>query len=293
MNTYCIYKATNKKNGKSYIGRTKNLGQRIRQHINTCEKKDNVFHKDLYEFGYKNFTWEILELTDVLQEAKSFEREYIELFDTVAPNGYNMTQSGAGGIESKTPIIMLTLDGEFVERFDNIMSATKKGYDKSSIYRCLFVDHKTCRGHLFMTEEDYMKNGAKKYRKPISSQKRAVIQCDLQGNYISEFESLSDASDSTGTSRTSISGNLSKRYKSANGFIWVYKEDFPIKDMSVYKATIRGTKVAQIDKNTGEIIEVFDRIVDAAKKLGVDHRNIQKVMNIPGHTAYGYMWKPV
>lgn len=94
----------------------------------------------------------------------------------------------------------------------------------------------------------------------------------------------------TGANRTTISGVLSKTYKSANGFIFVYEEDFPIKDLSDYQKRKKGRKVAQVNPDTGEILKVFNRISDAGKELGVCYKGIHKVIDKPDRTAFGYKW---
>lgn len=83
---------------------------------------------------------------------------------------------------------------------------------------------------------------------------------------------------------------LSKNYKTANGFIFVYEEDFPIKDIDVYKKSKKGKKIAQVDSETGKIINVFERISEAGEKLGVNYKSIHKVIDKPNRTAYGYKW---
>ena len=131
----------------------------------------------------------------------------------------------------------------------------------------------------------------KVYEKPKSKSRRKVIQCDLNGNKIEEFDSLQSASENTGTSRTSISGCLGGVYKTANGYIWVYKEDYPIKDISVYKKKGKGISVAQLDIDTEEVIATYDSVTEAGKAIGGNYKNIQKILDIPGRTAYGYKWK--
>ena len=55
-----IYKATNKINGKSYIGQTtKELDERIKGHLNS--NKNLYFHKALEKYSIDNFEWTILE----------------------------------------------------------------------------------------------------------------------------------------------------------------------------------------------------------------------------------------
>lgn len=141
-----------------------------------------------------------------------------------------------------------------------------------------------------MYEEDYLENGPIKYKKPRSARCRKVMQCDEKGNLIACFDSIQDASEMTRSSRTSILGCLSGRYKKANGFIWVYETDFPISSLEEHKYNKKGRKIAQIDPETNHIIKTFERIKEAGDELGVNYKTIHKVLDLPNRTAYGFKW---
>lgn len=288
MRTYYIYKATNKINGKSYIGQTVDYKSRVWQHMRCYEKEDCKFHDAIKEFGSDNFDWEVLETCNGKEKANDLERKYIELFNSYR-NGYNDNKGGVGGHNARA-IVRLKLDGEFVKRYDSAADAEKDGFNNANVLLCCKNKLYTCKNHLFMFEDDYKENGAKQYIKPESSSKRKVIQCDLDGNFISRYDSVQEASEKTGANRTTISGVLSKKYKSANGFIFVYEEDFPIKDLSIYQKKKKGRKVAQIDIESGEIVNMYDRIADAGRTLGVNYKVIHKVVDMPDRTAFGYKW---
>lgn len=288
MRTYYIYKATNKINGKSYIGQTTNYKNRIWQHRRCYEKEDCKFHDAIKEFGFDNFEWEVIETCERKEEADNLERKYIELFDSYR-NGYNENKGSVGGHNAKS-IVCLNLNGDFIKRYDSAADAEKDGFNNVNVLLCCKNKLKTCKNHLFMFEEDYDANGAREYIKPASTSRKKVVQCDLEGNLIARYDSVQEASEKSGANRTTISGVLSKTYKSANGFIFVYEDDFPIKDLSVYYKKKKGRKIAQVDIKSGEIIDVYERISDAGKILGVNYKGIQKVVDKPERTAFGYKW---
>lgn len=98
-----IYMATNRVNGKSYVGQTiLSLGQRRSQHISaslTC--KDNLyFHNTIRKHGPDNFDWEILHECDNIEDLNKLEIYYIGLYDTYN-NGYNLTLGGNNGLGYK------------------------------------------------------------------------------------------------------------------------------------------------------------------------------------------------
>lgn len=93
-----IYKYTNKINNKSYIGQSVNIERRRRQHIaSSYYTKSNtyntVFHKAIRKYGEENFTFEIITLCKI-EELDILEKHYIQKFNTLFPNGYNMTSGG-------------------------------------------------------------------------------------------------------------------------------------------------------------------------------------------------------
>ena len=292
MRTFCIYKAVNTLNGKTYIGKTNNFKKRKREHCRYDIDNGLYFHKALKRYGESNFKWEIIDYADTLEDINNLEKYYIEKYNTYKPNGYNLTKGGDGGsMWNAKPIACLTLNGDFVCKYDSAGEAEKIGgfCNSTVLLNCKGKNH-SHKGHMFMFYDDYLKFGAKKYIKPESECMRQIIQCDIEGNFINEFKSVKEASEKTGASRTTISGVLSKTYKSAGGYIFVYKEDFPIKDIGVYTKKKRGKKIAQVDINTHEVINVFESSVEAGKYINGSYKAILKVVDMPKRTAYGYRW---
>ena len=290
MRTYYIYKATNKINGKSYVGQTCDFHSRVWQHQRCYEKEDCDFHRAIKEFGFDNFSWEIIETCESEDRACELEKYYIEKFNTYR-DGYNMTKGGKGApYHNARAVVLLTLDGQYIKRYDSAMDAEIDGFHNADVLLNCKGKRRQTKGYMFMFEDEYESNGAKAYRKPKPNGMRSIIQCDMEGNFIQKFKSLQEAASITGTNRTTISGVLSNTYKSANGYIFVYEEDFPIKDLSIYKKRKKGRKIAQVDAKSGEIIRVFDRISEAGESLGVNYKTIHKVIDKEGRTAYGYKW---
>lgn len=91
-----IYKATNKINGKCYIGQTKlSLKRRICAHV-TIKDHNNYFHNAIKKYGIENFKWTILEICFTQKELDEKEEMYIKHFESFGPKGYNLTSGGAG-----------------------------------------------------------------------------------------------------------------------------------------------------------------------------------------------------
>ena len=93
-----IYKSTNKITGKVYIGQTtKNLEKRIKGHVNESKKdKNRPFLSSINKYGVDNFVFEIIDFADNLNELNDKEIYWIDFYNSVSPNGYNVTGGGQG-----------------------------------------------------------------------------------------------------------------------------------------------------------------------------------------------------
>jgi group I intron endonuclease len=96
MNIYSIYKATNKTNGKCYIGFAVNYNKRIKQHKKFFNKKKTKFYDAIRSYGWNNFEWEIIyESKDSKHCLSVMEPFFIKQYDSIK-FGYNMTEGGGG-----------------------------------------------------------------------------------------------------------------------------------------------------------------------------------------------------
>ena len=85
----CIYRLTNTTNGMKYIGKTVRYRERMKEHKKKSVKK--YISNAIRKYGWNNFKKEII-IDDVPQEdLDNLEQSYIEVENTVAPNGYNLT----------------------------------------------------------------------------------------------------------------------------------------------------------------------------------------------------------
>lgn len=97
-----IYRAVNKINGKSYVGKTvSTLKERKRGHHKPCEWKRNpnsVFYKAIRKYGKESFEWYVVKECKKVEELNKLEIHFIEKFKShIKENGYNMTLGGTGG----------------------------------------------------------------------------------------------------------------------------------------------------------------------------------------------------
>ena len=295
MRTYYIYKATSKTTGKSYVGQTCRYKERLYQHRKCDPREDSYFHREIKKLGFDDFEWEVIDKAYSKDKSLELEEHYIAYYNTQYPNGYNITAGGkTTPWDWSIPVVCLTMDGEYVKEYKSAAEAERlDGFVNTTVLECCKGKAYTCKGHQFMFKDDYEAYGGKKCVKPDVWNMTPVIQCDMNGNLVAKYKSVQEASRITGVRRSTISGVITGTYKTAGGFIWVYEKDFPIKDLSKHVKKKKGRKVAQIDKETGEVIKVFDRMADAGRELGVNYKGIHKVIDKPDKSAYGYRWKSI
>jgi len=120
---------------------------------------------------------------------------------------------------------------------------------------------------------------------------RKIIQYDLEGNLIKEFNSITTAAKEMGVSKGNIQGVLLNKRKTAAGFIWRYLED-ENPDFSK-KITInknRGRQVGQYDLSMN-LLNIHKSISDASRKVNIHKNNIRGVICNFRKTAGGFIWK--
>ena len=89
-----IYMFKNKINGKKYVGQTRRtFAVRTQQHLS---RRDTYFDRTLAKHGLDNFSYEIIDRGDTLEELNEKERYWIAECDCLWPKGYNLTMGGEG-----------------------------------------------------------------------------------------------------------------------------------------------------------------------------------------------------
>ena len=105
---YCI---SNIENGKQYIGQThRSLETRFQEHCGTSTTSVSPKLKNaIKKYGKNKFKIDVLWAGDVSDdELNNMEIKYIETYNTLHPNGYNLTKGGAGGRHSDETKLFLS-----------------------------------------------------------------------------------------------------------------------------------------------------------------------------------------
>lgn len=273
-----IYKIVNNINHKIYIGKTRYTPLvRWNQHVCAANgdknKKDYNFalHKAIRKYGQSNFTIEILEEIEDEQLLDERENYWIKYYNSCILNdgwGYNMTWGGEGSPK--------------IDK-DKVYEYWKIGYGSSKISELMNINFQVCKRILhtfqdFNEEINYARNKG-----------TVVYQFDEQGNFVSEYPSITQAAKVVGVDRSVISKCCSKQKKSCKGYFWSYnkEEKFEPKKLKTYNKYY----VAQLT-HEGDIINVFNSLKSAASAMGlVQTRCIKECCDQKREEMYGFRWK--
>lgn len=265
------------------------------------------------------------------------EIKYIKEYDCVSPNGYNLslgadstlfTPDLAGEIVGRTldksnhkPVLLYNKDGIFLKEYNSISDCAYQLHINENEVRKYANCRKYMRGMYIVK----LKKGdivpanvipySLKYKeltktvikeievikeKPISWKqwRTQILQYDLNGNFIREWESISSAARYIGLKTIDLTA------KTSGGFIWRRKESErypltinPIPTQTVVRRNVSlkgnykskySTKIIQCDLNGDEIAR-FKSIVDAANATGFSYNKIYGA--ISGKTKNpDYIW---
>lgn len=250
-----VYLITNIINGKKYVGQSccEDINHRWNEH-KSCKKSSlGVYIYNAYKkHGIKNFKYQII-CVCFDEDCDNYEREYIKKFNTLAPNGYNLTEGGRSVKHSKETraLISQNVKKSMPERIEKIKQYYKE-HDHPTKGKKLSEEHKKKVGE---KQKEYWANLTEEQRDKISQERKARInntqmndKCKMalengrhigseslrkkvgkytmNDEFIESYSSISEASEKNNIVHSSISKTCRGvfRYKSAGGFKWKYIE---------------------------------------------------------------------
>lgn len=219
-----IYKYTSP-SGKCYIGQTINSLDRRARANGVGYKHCPAFYKAIQKYGFQNFTCEILKtviadsLKSVGEQLNVWEQYYIELYNSLSPNGYNIRAGGdSKAIFSKDSLAHLSGSQHPNWRNDlneeEIIKLYQSGQSLKAIAEQLKEPKETVKRHL--QDKEILKE--KKYNQP-------VVKMDRQGNIVGRWNSASEAERQEGASKNSIGRCCRERRRPYKGYTYRFEGD--------------------------------------------------------------------
>jgi group I intron endonuclease len=265
-----IYKITNTINNKVYIGETTETTpeKRWNRHIQTLKYKDRgcpALKNAINEYGLENFKFEVI-IICFDEDVYKYEEEYINKYNSIAPNGYNILSGGkcGGGFNGK-------------KHTEDTINKIKESYKK----------FKEKNPNHFETYREKHKESMKKvdisYAMKNSAKFRKAVEERRVGNGINNIRTQSQKEEIN----KKISAGLVKYYSNYD------RPELSETDRNKRRLQMTaklGKKVIQYSSD-GNIINEFNSISDAYRSTGVKIANIQQVLRNNTKTAGGFIWK--
>ncbi len=208
-----IYKIRNKIDNKIYVGQTiGDLETRWKGHL---KKRSNCRYlkSAINKYGVDNFEFKLVCIT-FDNNLDDMEIKYIEQYNCLVPNGYNLRLGGNSGRHN-------------AETKQKISETLKKRYDNDIIR----LNNPRIGKPLSEITKKKLSE-AHKGKKPsqesinksiVSRRKNKTIQFDMEGNRLNSFDSCKEAAEYIGTTKTNICQCCNGKTKTAKGFVWVYE----------------------------------------------------------------------
>lgn len=214
MKRLIVYKVTHKESGKTYIGATsKSIDDRKKDHEQKASQEvGSKFQEAIGTYSPEAFTWEQIDTANNPNELAEKEKQYILKYNS-KEEGYN-ADSGGG---LKKTIYQYDIDGDLIAEYNSLESAANavSAY-KTCVGNACIGQNKTCKGYYWSyTLYD-------KYPLDIDTRKKKVLQLELDGEISNEFDSVSEASEATGISKTCISRVCRGEREQTGGYIFKY-----------------------------------------------------------------------
>ena len=192
-----IYSITCKINNRKYIGQSKDIAQRWKQHIYHLRRGTHhteSLQEDWNKFTYEDFVFQI----EYICTKKFLTYHEIRIWE-LYENNYNGKPTTKSYPE---PTKEARRKMSEAQKGRTLSEETKRKIGESNKGRIQSEEHKQTR---------------------FKAVKKAVLQYDKEGNFIAEYPSLTEAAIQTGLSTGNICLACRGKQKTSGGFVWKYK----------------------------------------------------------------------
>lgn len=140
----------------------------------------------------------------------------------------------------------------------------------------------------------------KKYISKIQS--IPVVQLDLEGNFISEYSSMSEAAKKIGCHVSCIGDCCNKKISTSHGYIWVLKEKYENGEYTIVQNNkkqnvlnskneiIMSGRIVKQYSISGNFIAEYVSIMDASRQCKINNKCISDCCAGIQKTAGGFVW---
>ena len=260
-----IYKITNTKNNKGYVGVTTkdNPNERWAAHKSSIRRGVGcpLLMKAFNKHGEESFKFEVI-IICFDKDVFKFEEEYIKKYNTLSPNGYNVAEGGKSGrnflgkthseetkqkigikskeynnrpdVKERSRKVAIKLNermnsGEIVRHTEKWKKAVKEGrIGKKGCHHTEEAKEKISEGlKNFFNENGSTINREKHSEIMTKANGRKVSKYSLDGILLETYDSFVIAEKKTGIKRQAIQAAAAGRSKTSGGLVWRYADKEP------------------------------------------------------------------
>jgi hypothetical protein len=185
-------------------------------------------------------------------------------------------------------VLQFSIYGDLIREWESLKEISKHyNVSERSICGCCRNEFNTVCGYLWRYKDDYEKNI--NIVKPVDLVTKSVVKLSLNGDFVTKYDSITDAASSENGFTANISACCRKKKKSCYGFMWVYEEDYLANKNIKYEAKIspKPKKIVQMNINN-DIVKIWDKIKDAKEYLKIC--DLHRCLKGERKTAGGYKW---
>lgn len=188
----------------------------------------------------------------------------------------------------RKPVLQYDLEGNFIAEYPGIRFID--GFEGKNISACCHGKLRSTQGYIwrFKKAEDFPR------KIEVSSKweacKKPIVQYDLEGNFVAEYESITSAAQALGINTSNLCQCLKGISPTCRRFIWKYKDEHlnHIEVPNFYSSLER--EVIQYNKQ-GEYLGSYESITKAALLTGIGRTSINNCLHRRSKTAGSYIWK--
>lgn len=281
-------------------GRTRDSSQIVA----CCDWSKSKHHYTAYGFMWirpSNFADEADKKIEIQRRARYFNDGYkIRGVSSpkVALKDYSNIHTSKGGNKGNTNTTAKEIDqfnknGEFIKRHLSCREAQKAVDSKTQISA---FNGSLRKGCIWLFPEDFASYEEELERVESilaelqskiaqNNSKVSVLLYDMEGNFVEEFNSVKEASKSTGIARTTITACLrGQTQHNKDGSTWKYK------DKEVPHKRNFPKEILQYDRHNN-FVQKFSSLKEAYEATGIDKSSIIRCCTNRNKTAGGYIWK--
>lgn len=204
------------------------------------------------KYGEEAFEFRVL-IICFDEDRFEFEKEYIQRYNTMVPNGYNILEGGVGGAGFRGK----THSAEVRERMTRKLRET-------------------------MSKTEYKKVASERGKKQMEKIKEAGIDWGKKVKESEKFQKAKAEGRMGGKGRVQTDEEKKKISESVKK--WFHDDPTNIENHRKAMAAASGKKVSKLDSE-GNVLESYDSIAEAARANGIIKSGIRAVLDLPHRKA--------